>query len=65
MAEIKMDKLTPNELKLALRAIAGLKASVIRAKTKEMGDEDMVRVYEARIGELDRLAARISNGALF
>lgn len=63
MAEAKT--LSKEETKLAMRALDGLKASVLRAKTKEASDEVMVDIYEKRIREIDALKLKMSNGSLF
>lgn len=67
MAEVKNDgvKLNETEVKLVLKALESLKASLLRAKTKEADDEVMVGVYDRRIDQLYYLRMKITNGALF
>lgn len=58
-------KAEPNEVKLIVKALQGLRASILRAKTKEAADEILTEVYNKRINEIDALIGKVANKELF
>lgn len=65
MANEAKVKLDAQDTKTIIRALEAYKASMLRAKTKEAADQQMVEIYEARMRNVDRLIGDIANKELF
>lgn len=65
MATNDVKMISKEEQKLVVKALEGLKSSLMRAKTKEAADEQMVEIYEGRMRALDTLIGKITNKELF
>lgn len=62
--EVK-NAMTNDERVLVQRALSALKASILRAKTKEGNDSEMADIYTRRMVQVDNLMNRIMNKELF
>lgn len=65
MATNDVKKFEATEVKLMTKALQSLRASLLRAKTKEAADEVMTEIYDKRIREVDALMGRVTNKELF
>lgn len=65
MAEVQKNGVSKEEMKLVVRALGALRASVLRSKTKEAGDDVMQDIYAKRIAEIDNLTNKMASGGLF
>lgn len=59
------EKFTPKELSLVIKALQGLKATLVRAKTKEAADAEMTAIYDTRIREVDVLISSVATKEMF
>lgn len=64
MAEAK-NGMTNEERVLMTRALSALKASILRAKTKEGADSEMADIYTRRMIQVDQLINRLTTKELF
>lgn len=56
MADVKEVKnFTPKEKGVMLKALGALRASIVRAKTKDINDPDLVAVRDKQIAEIDMI----------
>lgn len=65
MATEVKNGVTKDEVNLITKALGALKASIMRAKTKEIKDDDMVAIYDKRIADIDKLINRVTTKELF
>lgn len=64
MADAK-NVMTNDERVLVTRALSALKASILRAKTKEGSDSEMADIYTRRMIQVDALINKITTKELF
>lgn len=65
MATNDTKTISKDELKLVVKGLEGLKGSLMRSKTKEASDEQMVEIYDGRIRAVDALISKVTNKELF
>lgn len=65
MADAKNGTLVKEEISLCVKALTALKASVLRSKTKDAADADMVAIYDRRVIAIDALIAKMYSKELF
>lgn len=64
-AEKMNGKLGKDDVALCVKALQGLKSSILRSKTKDANDAEMVMIYDKRIAQVDTLIAKMYSKELF